>query len=77
MTLNTTLTMTDEIIAIIYKYPKEWEKFKGEGVLEPSELFEELYMYFVNCGEMPYGVAKARTGDPYEWISDKVVELLL
>jgi hypothetical protein len=26
-----------------------------------------LYDYYTGNGEMPYGVAKARDGDPYEW----------
>lgn len=73
----TLITMEDEVLSIIYKHPEDWDKFKGEGTIESSELYEELYYYFVTNGEMPYGVAKARTGDPYEWISDKIVELLL
>lgn len=35
---------------------------------EPTEaLMTWIYEYYLNSGEMPYGVAKARTGDPYEW----------
>ena len=34
-----------------------------------------LYDYFVNSGEMPYGTAKARDGDPNEWIFDKLNSL--
>jgi hypothetical protein len=32
-------------------------------------LFDVLYEYYFD--EMPYGVAKARTHDPYQWIHDK------
>ena len=32
-----------------------------------------LYDYYVSHGEMPYGTMKARTGDPSNWISDKVL----
>ena len=28
------------------------------------------------CDEMPYGTAKARTGDPDEWIFNKLEDLL-
>jgi len=35
-------------------------------------LFEELYSHYLNSGDMPYGVAKARTGDPVEWISEQL-----
>jgi hypothetical protein len=28
----------------------------------------ELYSYFANSGQMPYGTMKARTGDPDHWM---------
>ena len=34
-----------------------------------------LFDYYMDSGEMPYGVMKARTGDPLNWISDKVVSV--
>jgi hypothetical protein len=37
-------------------------------------LFDVLYEYYFD--EMPYGVAKARTGDPHAWIADKFHEQL-
>jgi hypothetical protein len=33
-----------------------------------SSSYEKLYNYFCQSGEMPYGIAKARTGDPDLWI---------
>lgn len=45
-------------------------------LLDFPELFEELYEHYLNSGEMPIGVAKARDGDPLEWISDRVDEIL-
>jgi hypothetical protein len=35
-----------------------------------DNLFDVLYDYYMD--EMPYGVAKARTGDPTQWLQDKV-----
>jgi hypothetical protein len=35
-----------------------------------SSAYEKLYGYFLDGGEMPYLVAKARTGDPDFWIID-------
>lgn len=36
-----------------------------------SSAYDKLYHYFtVETGEMPYGVAKARTETPDEWILD-------
>jgi len=40
-----------------------------------SEVYEDLYDYFANSGEMPYGVMKARTGTPDEWIIDRLIDL--
>ena len=39
-----------------------------------TELFDTLYEYFFD--EMPYGVAKARTGDPHNWVSAKFTDCL-
>ena len=38
-----------------------------------SECFDELMDYYAD--EMPYGVMKARTGMPDEWIIDRVDDL--
>jgi len=49
----------------------------GNQLLEGLPLTEDQFdyffdYYFLTTSEMPYGVAKARTGDPYEWIDDKI-----
>lgn len=43
----------------------------GEEEFYDSSAYEKLYEYFAfkSC-EMPYGTAKARDGDPDEWILD-------
>jgi hydroxymethylglutaryl-CoA reductase len=38
-----------------------------------EECYRDFFEYFLGSGEMPYGVAKARTGDPYEWIFQRIV----
>lgn len=38
------------------------------GIDLPDDLMEKLYDCFFESGDMPYGIAKARTGDPWEWI---------
>ena len=38
-----------------------------------SQCYTELLDYFAD--EMPYGVMKARTGMPDEWIYDKLADL--
>ena len=40
-----------------------------------SEVYEELFGYYMDSGEMPYGVMKARTGMPDEWIIDRIFDL--
>lgn len=55
------------------KQTKEIVKYvKGE--MEPEDMehetWELLYNHFSN--EMPYGTQKARTGDPYQWIANKM-----
>ena len=41
------------------------------------KLMADLFEYFCNSGEMPYGTMKARDGDPDEWIADRLIELEL
>ena len=38
-----------------------------------SECFDELMDYYAD--EMPYGVQKARSGMPDEWIIDRLIDL--
>jgi hypothetical protein len=37
-----------------------------------EELYDDLYEYYAfTIAEMPYGTAKARDGDPLEWITQR------
>jgi len=60
----------DEILA---KHPAELEKFKETGEFDNNELYMELYSHFLDSGEMPYGIAKARDGDPDQWLSNRLM----
>ena len=40
-----------------------------------SEVYDELFGYYMNSGEMPYGIMKAREGDPDQWIADRIDDL--
>tara|TARA_B100000519_G_scaffold68275_1_gene58030 strand:+ start:342 stop:599 length:258 start_codon:yes stop_codon:yes gene_type:complete len=44
-----------------------------EDIEYGGQCFDELMDYFAD--EMPYGVMKARTGMPDEWIHDKLCDL--
>ena len=41
--------------------------------IDDTILMEDLYSYFQD--EMPYGIQKARTGDPHEYIYDKLEDM--
>ena len=58
---------------IVDKYTNEMERFKETGDLT-DELYDALYELWFD--DMPYGVQKARTGDPYEWIGRKLDQTL-
>lgn len=47
-------------------------KGAADEAVEDDQLFQALFEYFLSTGEMPYGVAKARTGDPYLWIAERL-----
>ena len=44
-----------------------------EDIEYGGQCFDELMDYFAD--EMPYGVMKARTGMPDEWIIDRLIDL--
>jgi hypothetical protein len=44
----------------------------GEDLITFGKLYRELISYYMSNGEMPYGVAKARDGDPQQWIMDRL-----
>jgi hypothetical protein len=54
---------------IIHTFRRDIHDFISHGDLS-DHLYDALYDYYHD--DMPYGVAKARSGDPYEWISDRL-----
>ena len=66
--------------AILDQYPESYAEFKEGGDIDANQdFFDALFDYFSNMGEedggMPYGTQKARDGDPYNWIADKLDSL--
>lgn len=61
--------ITESLAAIARHYGKEMRDFATTGNLD-EDLYDALYDYYID--DMPYGVKKARTDDPYSWISDKL-----
>ncbi len=55
---------------LIDRFRHEVQQFKDGGELD-HDLYDALFDYYSQHGAMPYGVAKARTGDPYNWVSHR------
>jgi flagellin-specific chaperone FliS len=56
---------------ILHTYKRDVMDFEQGGELSDS-LYDALYDYYFD--DMPYGVKKARDGDPYEWIGDRFAD---
>ena len=54
---------------ILKRFGREVADFEAGAELD-NDLFDALYDYYFD--DMPYGVKKARTQDPHEWISDRL-----
>lgn len=61
---------------IITRHARDIELYRSTGDLT-DPLFEALYEYYLSNGEMPYGTAKARDGDPYQWIAGQLDDVLV
>jgi len=44
----------------------------NKELMDNTKLWEKLFEYYSNSGEMPLGIQKARSGDPDEWILNKL-----
>lgn len=66
---------SDTLNHILNRFKFEINKFENTGELD-NDLYDELFDYYSDLGEIPYGIAKARSGDPYQWIANKLDELL-
>jgi hypothetical protein len=58
---------------LLDRFRHEVENFKQTGDMS-DDLFDALYDYYNHHGAMPYGVAKGRSGDPYEWVGDRFAQ---
>lgn len=62
---------------ILTRYASEVKQFETNPNSDMDEnLYDALYDYYAAIGEMPYGVQKARTGDPYEWVCQRLEDEL-
>jgi hypothetical protein len=56
---------------ILNRFKHEVKKFEQNGDLD-DDLYEALFDYYSDAGEIPYGIAKARDGDPMEWVAQNL-----
>lgn len=71
--LDAVVKEDSDIDAILAKHPEEWKQAKADGGIEyGNDLYQDLFDYFADSGEMPYGTMKARDGDPDQWIQDEL-----
>jgi hypothetical protein len=68
---------TDPVLdKIIAKYPEEIKAIaNGDSPIDFDQFYDEVFGYFMDSGDMPYGVMKARDGDPDVWIADELERL--
>jgi hypothetical protein len=70
LTENTLTDHTGHTLShILNTHKRDVKDFQDGGDMSES-LYDALYDYYFD--DMPYGVKKARDGDPYEWISDRL-----
>ena len=58
---------------ILKRFTKEVADFEAGGEID-DDLYHALYDYYFD--DMPYGTKKARDGDPYEWVSQRLADEL-
>jgi hypothetical protein len=56
---------------IMDRFKHEVDQFEKGGDLD-NDLYYALFDYYSDHGEIPYGIAKGRDGDPFEWITDRL-----
>jgi hypothetical protein len=60
---------------VLNRFKHEVRNFEATGDLD-DDLYHALEDYYSDNGDMPYGVMKDRTGDPYKWVSDRLAKHL-
>jgi hypothetical protein len=58
---------------LLNSFRHEVEQFKAGAELD-NDLYDALYDYYYDHGAMPRGTAKGRTGDPFEWITQRFAD---
>ena len=71
MKLKESKMLNESLDSVLSRFPHEVKQFESGSDID-DDLYHALYDYYFSNGEMPYGVAKARSGDPMEWVSQQL-----
>ena len=71
MKLKESKILKEGVEDVLKRFPHEVKSFEAGGEID-DDLYYALYDHYLNNGEMPYGVAKARSGDPMEWVCQRL-----
>jgi len=58
---------------ILNRFKHEVDQFEAGEEMD-SDLYYALFDYYSDHGEIPYGIAKGRDGDPFEWVTQRLVQ---
>lgn len=56
---------------ILSRFKHEIKQFESGDDLD-TDLYHALFDYYSDRGEIPYGIAKGRDGDPFEWVTQQL-----
>ena len=71
-------TELDDIKEIVAKHPEAWKEcLENDGdIYVDDKLYSDLFEYYSTDPDyMPYGIQKARDGDPVVWITERLDDL--
>lgn len=55
---------------IIFEFHEDIGEYLVTGEMTEA-FYNALFVYYCDSGVMPYGVMKARDGDPVQWVGDR------
>ena len=61
---------TETMQHIVNRFKHEVKNFVNGHDLD-TDLYHALFDYYSDHGEIPYGIAKGRDGDPFEWVTQR------
>jgi len=65
----------DTLAHVTNRFKHEVKQFMANPDMDmDDDLYEALFDYYLDSGEIPYGIAKARTGDPHQWVYNRFQE---